>query len=65
LEETPKSWIKLSSDGACEESGEYSGCGGLFRNSQGRWINATFKRLECVMHFMLKCGGMYLGLEMI
>ena len=31
----PEGWIKLNSDGACKGGGENSGCGGLFRGSDG------------------------------
>jgi len=34
----PECWIILNSDGACKESGEYSGSGALFRNYERRWL---------------------------
>jgi hypothetical protein len=38
-------WIKLNIDGACKRGGESSGCGGLFCNSDGRWIKGYFNKI--------------------
>jgi len=31
-------WVKLNCDGAYKDSPGLAGCGGLFRNSDGRWV---------------------------
>ncbi|MCI34555.1 ribonuclease H, partial [Trifolium medium] len=52
-------WIKFNNDmGACKDRGEIAGCGGLIRDSIGRWIKGYTRnlRLELVMPYMLKCG---------
>jgi ribonuclease HI len=60
----PEGWIKLNSDGACKRGGESSGCGGLFRNSDGRWIKGYFKKIGVCDAFHAELWGMYLGLDM-
>ncbi|GAU31364.1 hypothetical protein TSUD_19090 [Trifolium subterraneum] len=42
---SPEGWIKLNCDGACKGRGESSGCGGLFRNSDGRWMKGYSKKI--------------------
>jgi len=60
----PEGWIKLNSDGACKGSGEYSGCGGLFRDSEGRWIKDYIRKIGVCDALHAEIWGMYLGLEM-
>ncbi|MCI88500.1 ribonuclease H protein, partial [Trifolium medium] len=38
-------WVKLNNDGACKNRGEIAGCGGLFRDSDGRWIKGYTKKI--------------------
>jgi ribonuclease HI len=57
-------WIKLNSDGACKGSGEYSGCGDLFRDSKGRWINGYIRKIGVYDALHAEMWGMYLRLEM-
>ncbi|MCI09976.1 ribonuclease H protein, partial [Trifolium medium] len=40
-----ENWIKLNSDGACKDMGKIAGCGGLFRDSDGRWIKGYIKKI--------------------
>jgi len=42
---TLEGWIKLNSDGACKGGGENSGCGGLFRSSDGRWLKGYIRKV--------------------
>ena len=62
--EPPEGWIKLNSDGACKGSGEYSGCGGLFRDSDGRWIKGYTRKIGVCDALHAEMWDMYLGLEM-
>ena len=38
-------WIKLNCDGACKGGGENSGCGGLLRNSDARWLKGYIRKI--------------------
>jgi hypothetical protein len=38
-------WITLNSECACKGGGDTSGCGGLFHNSDGRWITCYIKKI--------------------
>ncbi|KAK2441944.1 TMV resistance protein N [Trifolium repens] len=38
-------WIKLNCDGAYKDSLGLAGCGGLFRDSDGRWIKGYSRKL--------------------
>jgi len=38
-------WVKLNCDGAWKGSDTLAGCGGLFRDSDGRWIKNCFKKI--------------------
>jgi ribonuclease HI len=60
----PEGWIKLNSDGACKGIGEYSGCGGLFRDTEGRWLKGYIRKIGVCDALHAEMWGMYLGLEM-
>ncbi|GAU47866.1 hypothetical protein TSUD_404370 [Trifolium subterraneum] len=60
----PDGWIKLNSDGACKGNNGISGCRGLFRNSDGRWIKGYTKKIESCGSFHAEMWGLYLGLDM-
>jgi ribonuclease HI len=57
-------WIKLNSDGACKGNNDISGCGGIFRNSDGRWIKGYAKKIGSCDAFHAEMWGLYLGLDM-
>jgi len=61
---SPEDWIKLNHDGACKGSGEYSGCGGLFCDSEGRWLRGYIQKIGVCDALHAEMWGMYLGLEM-
>jgi hypothetical protein len=61
---TIEGWIKLNSDGACKRCGESTGCGGLFRNSDGRWIKDYFKKISVCDDFHAELWKIYLGLNL-
>jgi len=60
----PEGWIKLNSDGTCKGNNDVSGCGGLFRNSDGRWIKGYMKKIGSCDALHAEMWGVYLGLEM-
>jgi hypothetical protein len=61
----PDGCIKLNSDGACKGGGELARCGGLFRNSEGRWIKGYTKKIEACDALHAKMWGLYLDLKMV
>jgi ribonuclease HI len=54
----------LKSDGACKELGATVGCGGLFRDSDGRWINGFSNKIGVCDALHAEMWGMYLGLDL-
>jgi hypothetical protein len=42
----------------------HSGCGGLFRNSNGRWTKGYAKKIGSCDVFHAEMWGLYLGLDM-
>lgn len=54
--------MKLNSDGACKSNGELTGCGGIFRQSDGKWIRVLDVKLEHALHIDMR--GLYLGIDM-
>jgi len=64
MDKAAKCWIKLNSDGACKDRGEIIGCGGLFRDSHGRWIKGYTKKIDVCDVLHAKMWGLYLGLDM-
>ena len=55
---------KLNSDGACKGNNGISGCGGLFRNSDERWIKGYTKKIGSCDSFHAKIWSLYLALDM-
>nr|ABD32321.2 Ribonuclease H [Medicago truncatula] len=56
--------IKLNSDGACKDMGVIAGCGGLFRDLDGRWIKGYTKKIGACDALHAEMWGLYLGLDM-
>jgi len=57
-------WIKLNSDGACKDLGHISGCGGIFRDADGKWIKGYTKKIGACDALHAEMWGLYLGMEM-
>ncbi|GAU12898.1 hypothetical protein TSUD_73850 [Trifolium subterraneum] len=55
--------VKLNYDGACKELGEFAGCGGLFRDSDGRWIKGFTRKIGAFDALHVEMWGMYLGID--
>ncbi|GAU24368.1 hypothetical protein TSUD_390770 [Trifolium subterraneum] len=51
-------------DGASKNGGEVAGCGGLFRDSDGRWIKGYTKKIGTCDALHVEMWGLYLGLDM-
>ncbi|MCI03243.1 ribonuclease H protein [Trifolium medium] len=60
----PDGWIKLNSDGACRGGGDTSGCGGLFHNSDERWIKGYIKKIKACDALHAEMWGMYIDLDL-
>jgi len=52
-------WIKLDCNGACKDSLDLAGCGGLFQNSCGRWYKGYSRKIEKCDVFCVEIWGMY------
>ncbi|CAJ2653897.1 unnamed protein product [Trifolium pratense] len=57
-------WIKLNCDGAFKNSLGLAGCGGLFRNSGGRWIKGYARKIGTCDALSAEMWGMYLGMKL-
>jgi hypothetical protein len=55
----PESWIKLNCDGAYKESVDLVGCGGLLRDSDGRWIQGYTQKIGACDALHAEMWGMY------
>jgi hypothetical protein len=56
-------WIKPNSDGACK--GDYSWCGGLFRNSERRWLKVYVRKIGVCNALYAELWGMCFGSDMV
>jgi len=59
----PIGWIKLNCYGAWKGSDTLAGCGGLIRNSNGKWIKDYFTQIGMCDVFHAEMWGMCLGLD--
>ena len=57
-------WIKLNCDGAYKDSLGLAGCGGLFWNSEGRWIKGYARKIGTCDALSAEMWGMYLGIQL-
>ncbi|KAK2452886.1 TMV resistance protein N [Trifolium repens] len=57
-------WIKLNCDGAHKDSLGLVVCGGLFRNSDGRWIKGYSRKIGTCDALSDEMWGMYLGMQL-
>jgi ribonuclease HI len=57
-------WIKLNCDGAYKDSLGLAGCGGLFRNSEGRWIKGYARKIGTCDALSAEMWGMYLRMQL-
>jgi ribonuclease HI len=57
-------WIKLNCDGAYKDSLGLAGCGGLFRDSDGRWIKGYSRKIGTCDALSAEMWGMYLGMQL-
>ncbi|MCI40413.1 non-LTR retroelement reverse transcriptase, partial [Trifolium medium] len=57
-------WIKLNCDVAYKESMDVAGCGGLFRDLNGRWLKGYPQKIGACDTLQAKMWGMYTGMQM-
>lgn len=50
----PTHWLKLNSDGAFRLSSDTTGCGGLIRDDNGRWVGGFFRNIGASAVFKAK-----------
>ncbi|MCH84271.1 RNA-directed DNA polymerase (Reverse transcriptase), partial [Trifolium medium] len=55
-------WILLNTDGAAKKETGMTGCGGLLRDSNGRWVVGFAKNLGNTNAYMAELWGLYEGL---
>ncbi|KAL4287834.1 hypothetical protein AHAS_Ahas19G0225800 [Arachis hypogaea] len=60
----PEGWVKLNTDGAAQKNPGRSGCGGLLRNNEGRWIAGFSHRTGEATAFTAELWGVVKGLEL-
>ncbi|KAL4298891.1 hypothetical protein AHAS_Ahas17G0046200 [Arachis hypogaea] len=56
-------WIKINTDGAVKDNPRRAGCGGILRNSEGRWIMGFSRNLGVCSAHLAELWGVYTGLE--
>lgn len=50
-----RKWIKLNCDGAYKGSMNIAGCGGLFRDSDGQWLQGYTQKIGACGALIHKC----------
>lgn len=58
-----KDWVKCNVNGANKEDGSVSGCGGLVRDSSGRWRSGFLKRLGAMDSLSSEAWSILTGLR--
>ncbi|MCI46118.1 ribonuclease H protein, partial [Trifolium medium] len=56
-------WVKLNCDRAYKDSLELAGCGGLQRDSDGRWLTGYSRKIGTCDALGTEMWGMYLGMQ--
>ncbi|GAU41583.1 hypothetical protein TSUD_271920 [Trifolium subterraneum] len=57
-------WVKLNCDGAYKDTLELAGCGGLLRDSNGRWLTGYSRKIGTCDSLSAEMWGMYLGMQL-
>jgi hypothetical protein len=58
-------WVKLNCDGACKENVNRAGCGGLLRDTNGKWLKEFVRKIGVCNALHAEMCGLYLGLELV
>ncbi|GAU10733.1 hypothetical protein TSUD_425170, partial [Trifolium subterraneum] len=59
----PSGWIRLNTDGSCDENGRI-GCGGILRGSEGEWLGGYAKFIGKGNAYIAELWGVMEGLEL-
>jgi len=59
-----RGWVKLNCDGAYKDSSGLASCGGLFQNSDGRWIKGYLQKFGTCDALCANMWGMYLRMQL-
>ena len=57
-------WVKLNTDGASGPGTDRTGCGGIIRDEQGRWITGFSRRIGVANSFIAELWGLRDGLHL-
>jgi len=57
-------WIKLNCDGSYKDTLGLAGCGGLLRNSDGRWLKGYCRKIGTCDALTAEMWGMFLGMQL-
>ena len=57
-------YVKLNCDGAYKDTLSIAGCGGLLRNSDGRWLQGYSRKIGACDALSAEMWGMYLGMKL-
>ena len=56
--------MKVNINGAAKGNLKMATCGGLIKDSTGKWISGFFKKLGICLSFMVELQGIVQGLEL-
>jgi len=57
-------YVKLNCDGAYKDTLSIAGCGGLLRNSDGRWLQGYSRKIGACDALSAEMWGMYFGMKL-
>ncbi|WJX23886.1 hypothetical protein P8452_13068 [Trifolium repens] len=57
-------WVKLNCDGSQNDRASLAGCGGLLRDSNGKWIKGYSRKIGSCDALHAEMWGMYLGMDL-
>ncbi|KAI4313574.1 hypothetical protein L6164_026539 [Bauhinia variegata] len=58
----PIRWVKCNVDGSCRRLEHAAGCGGVYRDAQGKWVNCFARKLGYCSSMKAEILAIYTGL---